>query len=262
MSTAISHLNIEVTKKCNQRCFYCFNDSGKGQSSTELSLQQWLDILRDLQQKGLKSIHLTGGEPFAYKNAVELLAGAQALGLSTSILSNGLHLKGLTSEFPDVFRKLAVAQISLDSTDEATHNLRRGNSRAWHDAMSAIDALRQLGVPLEISCVVSESNLSDLGALAEFCQTVNAGLIIRPIIAAGRAANQKMTDSFAHDLELCVQSLTSSQHVHLVADRFHYVVDEHQMRQPQWPSDLATVHHDGRLRFNHADDINLTAVAA
>jgi len=259
MKTEIRHLNVEVTKKCNQRCFYCFNDSGKGQPSTELSLQQWMDMFRNLQQKGLQSIHLTGGEPFAYKNAVELLAGAQALGLSTSVLSNGLHVERLTGDFPNIFRKLTVAQISLDSMDEVTHNLRRGYLKAWHDAVSAIHALRQLSVPVEISCVASESNLSDLEAVAEFCEAMDIGLIIRPIIATGRAANQIIPDSFANDLECCVQSLTTNQKARLVFDRFHYVADKREVRLQKWPEDFQTIHLEGR---QFADSINLMPLAA
>lgn len=261
MSIAIRHLNIEVTKKCNQRCFYCFNDSGKGQSSDELSLQQWLDMLCDLKQKGLKSIHLTGGEPFAYKNAVELLAGVQALGLSTSILSNGLHLKWLTSEFPDVFRKLTVAQISLDSLDPQTHNSRRGNDMAWSDAISAIRALRQLSVPVEISCVISDTNLLDLNGLAEFCKTVGAALLIRPIALKGRAKNQKLQEGFAQNLADCSNKLIAQHGISLVSDRFHYVADNCES-EIKAPNGIYTVHHDGRLRISDNDELLFESLAA
>lgn len=262
MNTKIRHLNIEVTKRCNQRCFYCFNNSGVGSPASELTLGRWLNIVRALQQKGLESIHLTGGEPFAYKHAVQLLEGAQGMHLSTSILSNGFRMESLASAFPKVFRRLAVAQISLDSMNEETHNRRRGSPRAWQDAINAIRALRDLFVPVEVSCVVSETNLGDVQAVADFCRTVDAGLIVRPILAAGRAAARRIPGSFTRDLEICVQALTARQDVRLIADRFHYVADEREMRPAQWPTDVHTVHHDGRLRFNDADEINLTALAA
>lgn len=248
MNTKIRHLNIEVTKRCNQRCFYCFNNSGLGSAASELTMERWLSILRALQLRGLESIHLTGGEPFAYKHAVELLDGAQAMGLSTSILSNGFRVEDLAGSFPEVFAKLAVAQISLDSMNEATHNLRRGYSRAWHDAVSAIRALRQLAVPVEVSCVVSETNAPDLLAVAEFCEENQAGLIVRPILAAGRAAAYQTHDSFAQDLQVCIQSLTGV--VHLVTDRFYYVADDTRQSASDGPSDYVTVHCDGFLRYH------------
>lgn len=262
MNAKIRHLNIEVTKRCNQRCFYCFNDSGIGSPASELTPEQWLNILRRLKSQGLESVHLTGGEPFAYPRAVELLAGAQEMSLGTSILSNGFRVKELVGAHPEVFGRLAVAQISLDSMNEETHNQRRGYARAWQDAVSAIQSLRALTVPVEVSCVVSETNLADLKAVAAFCETMNAGLMIRPIIAAGRAATQRISDSFTHDLELCVQSLNENLDVHFVADRFHYVADECEARPQQSPEDIQTVHNDGRLRFGNGCDINLRSLAA
>lgn len=262
MNVKIRHLNIEVTKRCNQRCFYCFNDSGLGSPGSELIPSRWLNILRKLKKEGLESIHLTGGEPFAYRHAVELLAGAQELGLATSILSNGFLVVELAGESPEVFQKLTVAQISLDSMKAETHNQRRGYRRAWQDAVSAIHALRKLGVPVEVSCVVSDTNILDLPAVAEFCQNMQAGLIIRPIISAGRATTQIMPDSFVYDVELCTRSLTENLDARLVSDRFYYVADEREMRPPSWPTDIHTVHHDGRLKFSKSGEINLTVLEA
>ncbi len=258
----IRHLNIEVTKRCNQRCFYCFNNSGVGSAASELTLDRWLSLLHSLQHRGLESIHLTGGEPFIYKSAIGLLAGAQAMGLSTSILSNGFRVKELAGAFPGVFRRLTVAQISLDSMNEEKHNARRGYPRAWQDAVAAIRCLRELAVPVEVSCVVSQSNVSDLHAIADFCQTMDAGLIIRPMLAAGRAAAPRTSEAFIGNMQLSSQSLALKGDVRLVSDRFYYVANEREMRPSQWPADVQTAHYDGRLRFSDSNEINLAALAA
>lgn len=261
MDSRIRHLNIEVTKRCNQRCFYCFNNSGLGAPSRELPVDHWLCIVRSLQQRGLESIHLTGGEPFAYKHAVELLAGAQSLGLCTSILSNGLRVPELSTAFPQVFRKLTVAQISLDSMNEQTHNARRGYPKAWQDAVSAIRALREIEVPVEVSCVVSQTNLGDLQMVAEFCEEVNAGLIIRPMIPAGRASSVTMPESFSEQLEICVHSLLENCGVQIVSDRFYYVADERNVPSVDSPDDIYTAHSDGRLRFCEPSEHSLLSLA-
>ncbi len=257
----IRHLNIEVTKRCNQRCFYCFNDSGKGSLANEYTPAQWLEVLESLQRKGLESIHLTGGEPFTYKYATELLAGAQAINLSTSILSNGFRVEGLAKQFPQVFSRLSVAQISLDSMDEQTHNARRGYTKAWQDAIKAIAALRNLSVPLEVSCVVSQGNLVDIKAVADFCRNIDAALIIRPLLPSGRASTHIQPETFTQELEVCVEALQNQQDVRLAEDRFQYVVDGQEMQQKQTLSGMCTVSFDGKLR-NDRSNINLFHLAA
>lgn len=251
MRAQIRHLNIEVTRKCNQHCFYCFNNSGRSNNKDELSVSQWLSILHNLQHGGLESVHLTGGEPFVYKSAVDLLAGAQALGLSTSILSNGLRLGALVCAYPEVFCNLSVAQISLDSMNEKTHNARRGNDRAWNDAVAAIHALRRLSIPVEISCVVSDANLADLIGVAEFCELVGAALLIRPIVPKGRAASLILKDGFAKDVDIFSKGLAAKYSVELVSDRFHYVVDDRALSAIDAPIGICTAAHDGSISFGN-----------
>jgi MoaA/NifB/PqqE/SkfB family radical SAM enzyme len=234
MNAKIRHLNIEVTKRCNQRCFYCFNNSGIGSPASEFTPKQWLEIIQKLRNAGLKSVHVTGGEPFAYRGAVELLAGAQGMGLRTSILTNGFRVAELARLYPHVFCNLDVAQVSLDSTQPELHNRRRGHPRAWDDAVSAIRDLRHMGVPVEISCVLSEENKGSI---------IGASLLLRPLQSLGRA---KVTTphtcmDFSQMLDACLP-------VPVVHDRYYYVADDRGHWPEGCPKDFITVHHDGKLR--------------
>lgn len=254
MNMRIRHLNIEVTKRCNQRCFYCFNNSGVGSPSSELAPDRWLNVLGKLKAQGLESIHLTGGEPFAYPWAVELLAGAQAFGLGTSILSNGFCVRELATACPEVFRKLKVAQISLDSMNEQTHNGRRGYPRAWQDAMNAIQALRELDVPIEVSCVVSDQNLQDMSMVARFCVQNGISLLLRPVVPIGRAINQAPSNGFHERFTACLHMLAELPRLALVSDRYHYVPEE-SGHDKAVPTDIATVLSDGSLRTNQKYEV-------
>lgn len=258
---AIRHLNIEVTKRCNQRCFYCFNNSGVGDIKTELDAPKWLRIIKALQERGLQSIHLTGGEPFSYKGAVDILAGAQAIGVGTSILSNGLRVKELVVKHTAAFRALTVAQFSLDSMDPEKHNRRRGYANAWRDAMAAIEALRALEVPVEISSVVSEDNLQDLSELGVFAKSISAALIVRPILHAGRATALK--ESLTFDTELADGiGLLQNCGATVTADRFHYVTEQNEVSWSIRPLDCHTAFHTGMVLLPNRSTLDLNAVAA
>ena len=252
----IRHLNIEVTKRCNQHCFYCFNDSGAGNPAKEFTPAEWYNMLRNLQKQDLESIHLTGGEPFVYRYAVEIIAGAQQLGLGTSILTNGFRIPDLSRAHPEVFKRLVVAQISLDSMNAETHNRRRGYPQAYADAVAAIHALIELQVPLEVSCVVSNENLADVHEVAAFCKDICAGLLIRPLIATGRASTYHLDDAFAHNLNECISQLRSQQQVHIVTDRFHYV------KEPSATDGFFTLQHNGRLQPEMTENVKFNLMAA
>ena len=187
MNIGIHHINIEATKICNQRCSYCFNDSGPKQKGTVLRADQWEALLSRAEKNGLKSIHLTGGEPFLHKDIIAIINMCVGLGLKTSILSNGFRIAEMSKTHPETFQKLELAQISLDSLKAEKVNKRRGNKNAYQDAISAIVALRTLDVPVEISSVIDDENEQDIESLVNFAEDQGCRLILRPLIKNGRS---------------------------------------------------------------------------
>lgn len=223
--SSVKHFNLEITKKCNQKCFYCFNDSGYSKSSNELSLKEWKESISEISALGYKSVHITGGEPFLHPNIVDILKHSIEKGLSTTILSNGLKIANLSKLHPELFSKLSLAQISLDSMDKEMHNSRRGFRNAFDDAMNAIVALKKLNVPIEISTTVSKQNINHIFEIAEFCKEINASLILRPLISAGRA-NEIFHDlNFTKELNSIINTLKNSIGVSIIEDKFNYVGD-------------------------------------
>lgn len=182
----IEHVNIEVTKICNQSCSYCFNDSSPKSLNKSLSSEEWEKLLAIAKEKGLKSVHLTGGEPFTYKNIIQLIKICQNLDFETSILSNGFKISSYAVKYPEIFRRLKLAQISLDSLNEELNNKRRGYKKAYSDAISSIDALNHLGVPIEISMTIDAENINEIDEMIQFANKFKAKLILRPLILKGR----------------------------------------------------------------------------
>lgn len=217
----IEHLNIEITRGCNQRCFYCFNDSGDCLKN-ELPLRTWLTILKQLKLKGLKSVLVTGGEPFTRLGIMDFLKKVQDLGIETSILSNGYKVQEYAITCESVFKNIVVAQISLDSMNPETHDKRRGEPGAWKQAIDAIQSLKNLGVSIEISCVTSEDNLSNVYALVEYCRAIGALLILRPLTAIGRGSSC-IRHSKNAILANKIKQLEKKYDKIITGDRFQYV---------------------------------------
>lgn len=78
-----------VTGMCNYRCKHCFMsapDAKFGHPSKE----QCLDLIRQMEQCGIKSVSITGGEPLVRDDFMELVAALTKHYVRiTSILTNG-----------------------------------------------------------------------------------------------------------------------------------------------------------------------------
>ena len=237
-----THANLELTRLCNQRCVYCFNDSGPEKANAGESID-WSSTIDTLSRKGFRSVHFTGGEPFVVGNVLGLMRTALNRGLRISVLSNGHNVPQLleTPEGKDVLVQMQAAQISLDSMVRELHDRRRGKAGAWARAVAAIRSLKSARIPTEISCVVDEENEGGVAAVAAYAHSQEARLILRPRVRSGRAADkQRYTIG-----ERLRAALLQFRHV-LTDDRFHYVPGEMGVDGP--PRGVVTVTADGEIR--------------
>jgi PqqA peptide cyclase len=98
-------LIAEITHRCPLHCVYCSNPlvmSGKGD---ELSTQTWIDVFQQAAAMGVLQLDLTGGEPVARADLVELVSGARESGLYINLITSGI---GLSAE---KLEQLALARL-------------------------------------------------------------------------------------------------------------------------------------------------------
>src|ERR1700747_1413414 len=91
----ISHplaLIAEITHRCPLHCVYCSNPLELAAASSELSTNEWLDVLQQSGKLGMLHAHFTGGEPLARPDLTELIVGARAAGLYTNLITSGIGL--------------------------------------------------------------------------------------------------------------------------------------------------------------------------
>lgn len=85
-------INIElgISGACNHRCIFCCMDY-MGYKPEVLSANLLLPNLKEMKQKGLKSVVLAGnGEPLLNKDAVEIINGTKKTGIDVAMSTNGV----------------------------------------------------------------------------------------------------------------------------------------------------------------------------
>lgn len=103
--TSLFNLGILLTRKCNQRCYYC-NNFNVNSDFTEIDID-YLDWILNLYTQHIPNIHveLSGGEPGLISNidqVFELLIKKESV-KKVSVLSNGM-IRKLGYNLKDVFK--------------------------------------------------------------------------------------------------------------------------------------------------------------
>ncbi len=112
-------LEIGLTNACNHRCVFCAVDY-TGYTSAKLNKEILLNNLRDLSDRGLKSIIYAGeGEPLLHKDAPEIINRTKAYGIDAAVSTNGVLMTSDVSKA--CLKSLTWVRFSMAGIREDTY---------------------------------------------------------------------------------------------------------------------------------------------
>ncbi len=187
------HYFIEVTRRCNLRCKMCQyidwleNVPVKEQRQGELSTQEWLDVLAQVQRFSL--VTFTGGEAFVRKDFMELLTFASRRS-RTHFISNTTMLP---EERAEAIVNLAprrtggmgfnFAGTSIEGPGERHDEIRKLRG-AWDKSMSGIRLLRKYRDAsgkqcphIHVTTVIQQDNLDVLHLMPKMVAEVGVDVL-------------------------------------------------------------------------------------
>ena len=185
---------VELTRRCNLHCAFCFAEGGEAETEPERTPAQWYDVFRELVESGRGFIQLSGGEPTVRDDLPEIVAAARRAGASSIQLnSNGLRL----AREPAFAAKLAEAGLDFvflqfDGLDDAVYQKLRGQP-LLEEKLAAIDVCDRLhlGVTL-VPTLVPGVNTDQIGAIVRFGMKRSPavrGVHFQPVSYFGRVPN-------------------------------------------------------------------------
>mgnify|MGYP001281549446 FL=1 len=148
-------LRISVTDRCNFRCQYCMPEEGMDWTPREELLTfEEIERLASLlvNQFGIESIRLTGGEPTVRANLPKLIEKLSKLDVDLSLTTNGATLPLIAGGLYDA--GLDRINISLDTLDRKRFEslTRRDNLK---EVLHGIETAKSVGFdPVKINMVV------------------------------------------------------------------------------------------------------------
>lgn len=157
-------LLAELTHRCPLRCPYCSNPVALTRPGQELDAATWTRVFAEAAALGCLQVHLSGGEPTARRDIVEIVRSASAAGLYTNLITAGVLL--------DAAKVAALAaagldhvQLSVQDAEAEPADRTAGHAGAHERKLAAARLVREAGLPLTLNAVVHRRNLGRLPAL-------------------------------------------------------------------------------------------------
>ena len=117
MASPEEHVALNITKRCHQRCVFCFEGDRSGWS--EPSFDEVVALLERSAERTSKVIFM-GGEALIRRDICEVIARGRELGLTVSAVTNGqvLSREGFVEELSEA--GLGSMQVSVHFADAET----------------------------------------------------------------------------------------------------------------------------------------------
>lgn len=155
-----------VTRTCNLACRHCYSDSAAKSYEGELTHEQGRALLEDLAAFGVPAVLLSGGEPLARKDTLDLAAYGRSLGIKFTLSTNGTLLDLPTAQR---IRDLGFTYvgISLDGIGD-TNDKFRGKVGAFERAVRGIRNCRAVGQKVGLRLTLTPETVRDLEQIFDF----------------------------------------------------------------------------------------------
>ena len=169
-------LLAELTHRCPLGCPYCSNPLALEPRADELDTATWARVFREAAALGVLQVHLSGGEPGARRDLVEITAAARAAGLYSNLITSAVGISAATLE------KLGDAgldhvQISIQDSEAASADHIAGYAGASARKRALAAQVVRLGLPLTINMVVHRANIDRITAMVELALALGASRV-------------------------------------------------------------------------------------
>lgn len=147
---------VELTYRCNWDCVFCYNDLGL--HGTALRKEQYFELFDELKDLGVLNLVLSGGEPLAHPDFLEIGEHARRGGFVVRLKSNAYALRGrLAQEVKDRVDPFIV-EVSLHGSTAEIHDRQTRVDGSFVRLLENLGELKRLGYRIKINSVLTRWN--------------------------------------------------------------------------------------------------------
>jgi radical SAM protein with 4Fe4S-binding SPASM domain len=126
------------TNACNLKCIHCYQSAGPIPGPGELTSEEKLEVIRQIDEMGIPVVALSGGEPTIHPDFLRMVEEGARRGIYMAVATNGIRFADEEFAKRMIEAGLRYVEVSLDSTNPEEHDWFRGVKGAWELAVRGI----------------------------------------------------------------------------------------------------------------------------
>jgi len=209
-------LELELSRKCNLRCIYCYAGSGEPLTH-ELNFEQICNVIEQAKELGAKKIIiLGGGEPLLYPKLLELIEFIHKKILNIALFTNATLL---TKDIAQEFYKFNVeVAIKLNSFNAKIQDMLAGKTNTFPLIMRGLKSLIQAGYPdnnhkLGVETIICRQNYKEIPKIWRWARKNSITPYIEIMTLQGRAKQHRELEVSKEEIEMLFNQLARIDNV-------------------------------------------------
>ena len=171
----LSHLDIELTERCNNDCIHCYINRPEGDEEAqgrELKTEEWEKLLRQAAELGALSVRFTGGEPLLREDFEALYLFARRLGLRVQLFTNGRLITPLLADLFARIPPLEKIEITVYGMRPESYEEVSRRPGSWSEFRRGLELLVERRIPLVVKGALLPPNREEWAEFESWARTL------------------------------------------------------------------------------------------
>src|SRR5919198_1701466 len=169
-------LLAELTHRCPLGCPYCSNPLALDTREDELDTATWARVFGEAAALGVLQVHLSGGEPGARRDLVDITKAANKAGLYTNLITSAV---GITDKALGALAEAGLdhVQISIQDSEAETADHIAGYHGAYARKRALAAEVVRLKLPLTVNAVMHRANIDHVTEMVDLALALGASRV-------------------------------------------------------------------------------------
>lgn len=156
-----------LLRRCNLSCRHCYANSFDRDFDGELSLEQCLEVAKDLKNAHVPAVILSGGEPLLHPHVFSIARAVKDQGFYLALSSNGILINDERSQKLKEIDFNYVG-VSLDGINEV-HDHIRGEKGAFLKSLAGVDLAVKNQLKVGLRTTLTNTNYHQINDMLNLC---------------------------------------------------------------------------------------------
>jgi pyrroloquinoline quinone biosynthesis protein E len=171
LSTPLARI-AELTHRCPLHCVYCSNPIELTSRAKELPTETWSEVFQQAARLGALQADLTGGEPLARPDILDLIRCARSAGLYVNLITSGMPL--------DEARLAKLIEAGLDHFQLSFQGAREetaediSNTKSHRQKLHILEWLKKVRVAVTLNFVIHRRNIDQIEEMLQIAECSSA----------------------------------------------------------------------------------------